>query len=99
MTREIASADANQPAIVRALRQCGCLVQSLHTVGRGVPDLLICYRGILALVEVKTSNGRYTKKQVQWHTEWQEAPIFTIKDADQIEDLLNTLEQRYARKP
>ena len=75
MAHAAARSDANQAAIVQALRQCGCLVQSLHTVGRGVPDLLICYRGILALVEVKTRGGKLTKRQIQWHAEWQEVLI------------------------
>ncbi len=44
--------DTNQPAIVQTFRQLGARVQVLSFVGKGFPDLLICYRGTLALVEV-----------------------------------------------
>ena len=33
--------DANQPEIVKALRDAACSVEPLHDVGRGVPDLLV----------------------------------------------------------
>lgn len=70
MTRA-ARVDRNQSAIVEALRACGCTVQSLATVGRGCPDLLVSYRGKTVLLEVKAGKtGRLTADQVRWHGAW-----------------------------
>jgi hypothetical protein len=45
--------DANQPAIVAAIRKMGATVLHLHTIGKGAPDILIGYQGKNALVELK----------------------------------------------
>ena len=73
--RRAARTDANQTSIVDALRRCGCLVMPLHQMGQGVPDLLICHRGVLAFVEVKDgdkspSKRRLTVDQKTWHRQW-----------------------------
>ena len=67
--------DANQPAIVAALRKAGCTVQHLHSVGKGCPDLLVGRAGINYLIELKdgaksASEQRLTPDQVVWHGEW-----------------------------
>jgi Holliday junction resolvase len=90
-----AKVDANQARIVGALRQAGCRVQHLHTIGRGCPDLLVLHRGMLILVEVKDgdkppSAQRLTPDEMQWHTEWQEAPLYILR---RVEDIPAMLEQ------
>lgn len=62
--------DQNQAEIVQALRSVGATVQSLHTVGKGCPDLLVGYRGKNYLMEVKTRVGRLTKDEQDWFTNW-----------------------------
>lgn len=62
--------DANQPAIVAALRSVGASVEDLSQVGAGVPDLLVGYRGRNYLIEVKTASGKLTKHQEKWHPLW-----------------------------
>ena len=67
--------DANQPEIVRALRKAGCSVQPLHTVGGGVPDLLVCRGTCLYLLEIKDgakppSARQLTPDQKAWHRDW-----------------------------
>ena len=52
-----AKVDENQAAIVDCFRKLGFSVQCLHTVGKGVPDLLIAKAGINYLVEVKMPKG------------------------------------------
>ena len=51
--RRAARTDDNHSEIVKALRGCGCLVQSLAAVGKGVPDLLVQRAEVLYLLEVK----------------------------------------------
>lgn len=51
------------------------MVQSLAAVGKGVPDLLVCCSGKLALVEVKDgdkcpSAQKLTPDQIQFHSQW-----------------------------
>jgi len=73
--RRAARVDANQPAIVEALRAAGYSVQSLAAVGEGVPDLLVGAHGINVLLEVKdgsksSSERRLTADQERWHAAW-----------------------------
>ncbi len=62
--------DANQPQIVADLRAVGVSVCDLHQVGKGVPDLLCCYRGKMYLLEVKGRSGKLTRQQHEWHSKW-----------------------------
>lgn len=70
-----AKVDRNQAEIVAALRKVGCSVQPLHTVGKGCPDLLVGFRGINHLMEIKDgslcpSARELTPDQQKWHVEW-----------------------------
>ena len=67
--------DANQPAVVRALRAVGATVQDLSAVGGGCPDLLVGWRGINLAVEVKDgrkppSQRPLTPDEERWHATW-----------------------------
>ena len=70
--------DANEPQIIKALEMAGATVEPLPT-GKGVPDLLVGYRGINILMEVKkevvkgkvfASDVKLNAKQVIWHELW-----------------------------
>jgi len=54
--------DANQPEIVKALRDVGATVVSLARIGDGCPDLLVGYRGRTLLLEVKDGSGPPSKR-------------------------------------
>jgi hypothetical protein len=80
--------DSNQPEIVKALRSVGASVQSLADLGKGVPDLLVAYRGRNYLLEVKDgslppSRRRLTEDEQNWHDSWrgQVVIVETIDDA------------------
>lgn len=73
--RRSAKVDANQEQVVSALRSAGAMVQSLAAVGKGVPDLLVAFRGNLFLLEVKDgakppSGQKLTDAQKTWHQAW-----------------------------
>ena len=79
--------DANQPEIVKALRAVGASVQSLAEVGRGVPDLLVGYRGKQHLLEVKDgskppSARRLTEDEQNWHDAWR-GKVWVVKTVDE----------------
>jgi Holliday junction resolvase len=58
--------DANEAAIVKALRQIGAEVFPLS--GRGIPDVLVRYRGAVYAFEIKSATGKRTEAQVD--TQW-----------------------------
>ena len=83
--RRAAKIDRNQPEIVEALRKVGALVYPMHTVGGGLPDLLVGFRGRLMLLEVKDglaplSQQALTPDQVKFHAVW---PVAVVRDVDE----------------
>ena len=73
--RRAAKTDANQREVVAALRAAGASVQLLHAVGEGCPDLLVGYKGLNMLLEVKDgskppSAQKLTPQQEEWHRDW-----------------------------
>ena len=83
-----AKIDANQREIVKAFKQLGYSVEHLHTVGGGVPDLLIGKHGKNWLIEVKDGSKPpsarcLTPDQVTWHSKWQ-GQVSVIKNIDEV---------------
>jgi hypothetical protein len=89
--------DANERAIVEALRAAGHLVQHLQQ-GDGVPDLLVLAGNAppaewhgprrLVLLEVKDgakppSAQKLTADQVRWHQQWFRAPLHIVNSVEQ----------------
>ena len=90
-----AKIDANQNEIVKSLRQVGCTVQSLASTGKGVPDLLIGFRGHNLLFEVKDgakpkSARKLTPDQVVWHEQWN-GEVYVVESVDQALEIINEL--------
>ena len=86
--RRAAKIDANQEAVVSALRSAGATVQSLAAVGDGVPDLLVGYQKQTYLIEVKDgrktpSQRKLTDAQVKWHENWQGGFLSVSEDPEQ----------------
>jgi hypothetical protein len=77
--RKVANVDGNQPAIVEALRKVGALVQHLHQVGGGCPDLLVGFRRRIFVLEVKNGAGELTDEQVEWHRLWNTLPVAIVR--------------------
>jgi hypothetical protein len=73
--RRRAKVDANQPEIVRALREAGASILHLHQLGQGAPDLLIGFRGHNILMEIKDptqkpSQRKLTEDEIEFHNSW-----------------------------
>ena len=91
--RRAAKIDANQTEIVKALRQVGASVQSLASTGKGCPDLLIGFRGVNWLLEIKDgqkvkSARKLTPDQIEWHESWR-GRVYIVESVDQAISLLN----------
>ena len=82
-----AKIDANHEQVVSALRAAGASVQSLASVGKGVPDLLVGFQGKTLLMEVKDgrktpSARRLTEDQLKWHGAWNGGPLAVVDGVD-----------------
>ena len=79
--------DNNQQDIVATLRRLGCSVQSLASLGHGVPDLLVGFRGRNILLEVKNgalppSARGLTEKEQGWHDKWN-GEVLTVHNEEE----------------
>jgi hypothetical protein len=54
--------DANHDEIAEYLEKAGLLVEDMSAVGRGVPDLLVAYRNVIKMVEIKNKKTSYGRK-------------------------------------
>lgn len=57
MSRRAARVDANQPAIVAALRREGVRVFDTHRLGSGFPDLVALHRDGRSVVLIEVKDG------------------------------------------
>lgn len=91
--RRAARIDANQTEIIDALRSVGAEVQPLHTVGDGCVDILVAYRNVWYVIEIKDgskppSRRKLTPAEQGWHDRFGvQAPVYiaeTIEESLQI---------------
>lgn len=73
--RRAAKVDDNHKEIVSAYRSVGASVLDLSSVGQGCPDLLVGFRGVNYLVEIKDgskppSRRKLTDDQVKFFDTW-----------------------------
>ena len=76
--------DSNQREVVQAFRELGATVRSIHTVGDGVPDLIVGVHGQTILVEVKDgakspSKRRLTPAEQKFHDEWRGGELLIVE--------------------
>jgi Holliday junction resolvase len=100
--RRAAKIDANHREIVDALRQIGATVQSLAAVGAGVPDLLVGFRGMTHLLEVKDgskppSARKLTIDQIRWHGEWCGSDVYIVTCVDDALKAIGITERETCR--
>lgn len=67
--------DANQQEVARYLRSLGMSVHIASSAGGGFPDLVVGFRGVTCLLEVKDgakfeSQRVLTSAQEEWHATW-----------------------------
>jgi len=87
--RRAARVDANQDAIVSALRAAGASVQPLSAVGQGCPDLLAGFRGTNYLLECKNgakypAHRRLTADQKEWIPAWRGAVCVVLSPEEAL---------------
>ncbi len=76
------------------LRKCGATVQTLAAIGKGCPDLLVGYKGVNHLVEIKDgqkppSARTLTEDQAAWHMNWRGGKPVVVLGTEDVFRLLN----------
>jgi hypothetical protein len=85
--------DSNHTEIIKALRKIPNLsVFSTHEVGKGFPDIVIGYKGINYLIEIKDGNKppsarKLTPDEVKFHQDWH-GQISIIKNLDELLEII-----------
>jgi Holliday junction resolvase len=99
VTRRAAKVDANQPAIVEALREAGYQVVDVHGVGFGFPDILaVTKSGINVLIEIKSPGGKLNQRELDFHQSFRGA-LGIAFSADEAISIMQWFERGYvARK-
>jgi hypothetical protein len=80
--------DENHHEIVDALRAVGADVLSTADLGKGVPDLVVAFRGTVYLIEIKNPKSCYgrgglNKLQRKWAATWTGAMVHVVKSIDE----------------
>ena len=86
--RRKTSYDANHIEIVDKLRAIGATVVDLASVGGGVPDILVGWRGRTYLLEIKTTKGYIRATQEQFFRSWMGGRIAIVRSFDEALDVL-----------
>jgi Holliday junction resolvase len=81
-----AKRDDNEVEIVNALRAIGASVAYLSS--KGIPDLLVCFKNKLYLMEVKKPKGKLTIDQIKFHDNWN-GDIHIVRTAEEAIKILN----------
>jgi hypothetical protein len=74
--RLAARVDSNQKVIVEALRKCGASVRSLAQIGDDFPDVIVGFRNLNFLLEIKDGSKPPSRRKLRpgqrvFHATWQ----------------------------
>ena len=89
----IKKVDKNQKDVVKALRDYGADVFLLHTVGGGIPDLMVCYEEQTILMEVKDGEDKkLTPQQIVLFSNWRGGPLHRLNSVQEAIEVLKLYE-------
>ena len=92
MSFAVKKTDKNQASVVKALRDFGADVYSLHTVGGGIPDLLVLYEGHTLLFEVKDgADKKLTPLQIKLFANWKGGHLHRVNSPEEAVEILKPL--------
>jgi len=83
MLRTASRVDANQPAVVKALRAIGASVLHVHVL-KNCFDILVGYRGLTFLMEIKaTEKDQLTEGEAEFKRTWRGSTYHIVYTPDQ----------------
>ena len=80
INRRAAKRDGNETEIIEALKAVGAQVYPLSA--KGVPDLLVAYRGNTYLLETKSKGGKLTADQQVFFEAWDGGVLAIVRSVD-----------------
>lgn len=92
-----ANRDDNHKDVTQALEKIGCTVHDASVVGGSFPDLVVGYRGLTMLIEVKTPKGRVKEGQRKWHTEWKGHTCIVRSPMEAVETVMRHVKAHQSR--
>jgi hypothetical protein len=85
--------DENQKQIIHTFIALGASVLNLSRVGEGCPDILIGYKGVICLVEIKRDEkAAFTEPQIKFMQNWKGGPVSRIDSVDAAIRLIKMLD-------
>ena len=91
--RRFGKVDQNQREVIDMFRASGAVVHSLASLGGGVPDLLVGYRGLTHLIEVKnphrTDKDAAAPRQAAWRARWRGTPVLVVRTLEDVQAALS----------
>lgn len=85
--RRRARIDGNHTGIVKRLREYGMSVANTHRLGEGFPDIVVGWRGVNGMFEIKDplrkpSEQRLTEDEEPFHARWK-GQIAVVRTAEE----------------
>lgn len=82
--------DNIQTETVLKARSLGATVKIMSNVGGGFPDLLIGFKGINWIFELKSKKGILSPKQERFIANWN-GSVYVSRDPDEVVDILRSI--------
>ena len=89
LKRYAARRDTNEPPIIEALRGVGAGVQQLSGTP-GLPDLLVSFRDVNYLMEIKTEKGKLTPDEIRWIENWK-SPVYIVRTPERALEIIGAI--------
>lgn len=88
--------DANHKEIVDAMKAVGASIIDTSRLGKGMPDVIVGFRGQTILMEIKNPKTQYGRKglnanQRKWAEEWSGGPLSIVDSVDAALRMLGVL--------
>jgi hypothetical protein len=89
--------DAFHDEAVACYEELFCSVVDLHTLGHGIPDLLVGAAGCDELVEVKSEQGQLETNQVTFNKTWRGHKVTVVRTRADIINHVANIRERVSR--
>lgn len=89
--RKRASKDDNHDTVALAFQRVGAAVIHTHMFGQGFPDMLVCFRGRVYMIEVKNPQSVYGRKglnELQQRLRNEGWPLCVVRTEDDAMQLI-----------
>lgn len=88
--RHAAKRDTNENEIMQALAYAGAAVHQISA--KGVPDLLVAFRGQTFLLETKSKRGKLTPDQEAFFATWDGGKVAIVRSVDDALKAIGAIE-------